>query len=277
MKDDNQLMVLEPGPLHAQAKKVAGACKAIVLKTGVKIDKRIHVKVEGWQAIANGFNCTASSKDVVEVVDSDGTFRGFKAIGVVTRNSDGRQISEAEGFVGVDEPRWFGGKMKVWDYDKREKVTKEFDSAPEYSQRAMAQTRAISRACRSAFAFVVVMIDEKLDTTPAEEMPEHGDPTEGREKVVTGREADDDRGTGSGRETASGTTKPKRWQEVTCTFGKKDGPLRGKLLGELDDRNLTFLSQKFIGEMRPEDVENKDKAMVAALQRWLEERQEDRR
>jgi len=41
---------------------------------------------------------------------------------------------------------------------------------PEYARRAMAQTRAISRACRSAFAFVVVLIDESLSTTPAEEM-----------------------------------------------------------------------------------------------------------
>src|SRR3546814_13737348 len=38
----------------------------------------------------------------------------------------------------------------------------------------MAQTRAISRACRSAFAHVVVMIDADLATTPAEEVPDGG-------------------------------------------------------------------------------------------------------
>jgi hypothetical protein len=38
----------------------------------------------------------------------------------------------------------------------------------------MAQTRAISRACRSAFAFVVTMMDAGLETTPAEEVPQDG-------------------------------------------------------------------------------------------------------
>jgi hypothetical protein len=38
----------------------------------------------------------------------------------------------------------------------------------------MAQTRAISRVCRSAFAHVVVLIDSDLSTTPAEEVPFDG-------------------------------------------------------------------------------------------------------
>jgi hypothetical protein len=41
---------------------------------------------------------------------------------------------------------------------------------PMFARRAMAQTRAISRACRSAFAHVVILIDRSLGTTPAEEM-----------------------------------------------------------------------------------------------------------
>jgi hypothetical protein len=38
----------------------------------------------------------------------------------------------------------------------------------------MCQTRAISRACRSAFAHIVVLIDKSLSTTPAEEVPHGG-------------------------------------------------------------------------------------------------------
>jgi uncharacterized protein (DUF3820 family) len=38
----------------------------------------------------------------------------------------------------------------------------------------MCQTRAISRACRSAFAHIVVLIDKSLSTTPAEEVPYGG-------------------------------------------------------------------------------------------------------
>jgi hypothetical protein len=63
----------------------------------------------------------------------------------------GQVIATAEGFVGDDEPTW--------------------SSRPTYAKRAMCQTRAISRACRSAFAHVVVLIDRNLSTTPAEEVP----------------------------------------------------------------------------------------------------------
>ncbi len=55
-----------------------------------------------------------------------------------------------------------------------ERYTKTYQKRPDYAIRAMAQTRAISRACRSAFAHVVVMIDASLSTTPAEEVPDHG-------------------------------------------------------------------------------------------------------
>jgi hypothetical protein len=63
----------------------------------------------------------------------------------------GQVIATAEGFLGDDEEMWA----------KR----------PTYAKRAMCQTRAISRACRSAFAHVVVLIDRNLSTTPAEEVP----------------------------------------------------------------------------------------------------------
>jgi hypothetical protein len=69
--------------------------------------------------------------------------------------SDGAEIARAEGFLGDDESVWA----------KR----------PVYARRAMVQTRAISRACRSAFAHVVVLIDANLSTTPAEEIPFDGE------------------------------------------------------------------------------------------------------
>jgi hypothetical protein len=64
---------------------------------------------------------------------------------------NGQVISSAEGFLGDDEPMWA--------------------NRPTYAKRAMVQTRSISRACRSAFAHIVVLIDSKLSTTPAEEIP----------------------------------------------------------------------------------------------------------
>src|SRR3546814_17389807 len=68
--------------------------------------------------------------------------------------SDGQVIAVAEGFVGEDEPTWFGGTMKAWKWGERrgEKIfyDKEMPKRADYAIRAMAQTSAISRACRSA-------------------------------------------------------------------------------------------------------------------------------
>jgi len=123
-----------------------------VMKTAKPIQGRKFVSVEGWQAIAIAHGCTASADDVQRVNDEG--LSGFKCVGIVRRMSDGQEIARAEGFLGDDERTW--------------------SSRPVYARRAMVQTRAISRACRSAFAHVVVMIDAGLSTTPAEEVPEGG-------------------------------------------------------------------------------------------------------
>jgi hypothetical protein len=129
------------------------------LKTVQRIQGKDYVKVEGWQAIATAHGCIAGSGNVKKV---DG---GVTAEGYVRRMSDGLVLATAEGFVGEDEPVWYGGK------DKYGKV---LQKRAEYAIRAMAQTRAISRACRSAFAHVVVLMDAGLSTTPAEEVPAEG-------------------------------------------------------------------------------------------------------
>jgi hypothetical protein len=144
----SDLIVSEGGSsalsLHRAATDAASVCKQIVTATAQTIQGRKYVRCEGWQAISNAFGCVASAMDVRRV---DG---GFRATGQVRRMADGMVVAEAEGFVGDDEGTWA----------KR----------PEFARRAMAQTRAISRACRSAFAFVVVMMEAGLETCPAEEM-----------------------------------------------------------------------------------------------------------
>ena len=147
------------GHEYRQSTDAAHLCGAIVQQTASNIQGRRYVSVEGWQAIAIAHGCAASAR-AVERVDG-----GVRAIGEIRRMSDGIVIAEAEGFVGEDEPTWYGGKNK-WG--------KEQPKRADYAIRAMAQTRAISRACRSAFAHVVVMIDAGLSTTPAEEVPEGG-------------------------------------------------------------------------------------------------------
>lgn len=136
----------------------ASLCRDIVVATAKPIQGRNFVSVEGWQAIAIAHGCAAGARDVERVEG------GVRAIGEVRRMVDGVVISTAEGFVGEDEPTWYGGQMRGKTLPKR----------ADYAIRAMAQTRAISRACRSAFAHVVVMMKADLDTTPAEEVPQGG-------------------------------------------------------------------------------------------------------
>lgn len=154
----NELVPLKHAGADVEAYRAsteaATLCKDIVIATAVTIQRRQYVPVEGWQAIAIAHGCAAASRDVQRVEG------GFRAVGEVRRMSDGQLISTAEGFVGEDEAVWFGGQVDNRSYPKR----------AEYAIRAMAQTRAISRACRSAFAHVVVMMNKGLATTPAEEV-----------------------------------------------------------------------------------------------------------
>jgi len=129
---------------HRQSTDVAGLCRDIVLKTSQPIQGRKYVRVEGWQSIAAAHGCIASIDSVTE---SD---QGVIAIASLL-DSAGKVRGKAEGYVGQDEKLWA--------------------ARPKYAQRAMAQTRAISRVCRSAFAHVVVLMDAGLETTPAEEIP----------------------------------------------------------------------------------------------------------
>jgi hypothetical protein len=136
--------VAEPAELVQRAARAADATREIVERTAQRIQGRRYVRVEGWQAIALAHGCCASARDV------ERTETGFRAIGEIRRLDTGAVVSTAEGFVGDDESTW----------SKR----------PEFARRAMAQTRAISRAARSAFAHVVILISSDLCTTPAEEM-----------------------------------------------------------------------------------------------------------
>jgi len=143
-------MTVPPVALIEMSRKAArmDAVTAIVAATAQAIQGRRYLRVEGWQAIALAHDCVASAGDVEAVPG------GIRAIGKVISVSTGQVLASAEGFVGDDEKMWRGRPM--------------------FARRAMAQTRAISRACRSAFAHVVVLInaEHKTDyaTTPAEEM-----------------------------------------------------------------------------------------------------------
>jgi hypothetical protein len=129
-----------------------------VVATSRTLQGRRSVSVEGWQAVARAHGCAAGAAHVERVEG------GVRAVGEVRDILTGQVIATAEGFVGEDEPTWYGGQSRGKTLPKR----------ADYAIRAMAQTRAMSRACRSAFAHVVVMMNAGLQTTPAEEVPFEG-------------------------------------------------------------------------------------------------------
>lgn len=182
--------------LMRRASDVAGVCREIVLRTAMELQGKKYVKVEGWQSIASAFGCIPSIKEVVEEE------RGIKAIAELRRH-DGTVLATAEGYCGLDEPRWA--------------------NQPLYARRGMAQTRAISRVCRSAFAFCVVMIDSNLQTTPAEEIP-YADVQASSTATVTV----------APRTVTPGKTPPERSKRTQCKYGRA----KGKYLDEIDDDNL---------------------------------------
>lgn len=212
---------------------IAGVCKDIVLKTACQIQGKKYIKAEGWMAIATAHGCIASSKDVKKVEG------GFTAIGEIKRISDGVVLSTAEGFVGRDEKRW--------------------GSADEYACRAMCQTRAISRACRAAFAHIVVLMDAGLSTTPFEEVPDGGfkEPPERFEDAAPQSTLKGSKTPPAPTVSDSGASGD--WRNERITFGKN----KGKQLGELSDKSLLWY------------IEECDKGKDTPLRRALDTAQKE--
>ena len=240
MKD---LQTIENNPI-ANIKKstdVAGACKEIVSRTSIKIQNKKYVPVEGWMAIATAHGTNLSATDVKAVEG------GISARGIVRRISDGIILGEAEGFVGDDEKTW--------------------SSRPLFARRAMAQTRAMSRAARSVFAHVVVLMDAGLETTPAEEMGHEVEvkavSTPQREKVPGPVQVE--------------TAQPKKEIDLKETYGKFKTAISESLL-QFDINRFIKASQtfqKYIEKLPEEIFEEYEYWMQKALT-TLTEHIEDR-
>lgn len=230
--------------LYRQATDVAGVCKEIVLRTAQDIQGRKYVKVEGWQSIATAHGCTASARDVERVEG------GFRAVGEIRRMSDGVVIATAEGFVGEDEATWFGGEIQTRNGPKT------LPKRPDYAIRAMAQTRAISRACRTAFAHVVVLMDAGLSTTPAEEVP-----AEGFQNDVPPAQRETKRAEPAS--SSSAPLPPTDWRSVVVPkFIKK---YAGATLGEMAEKDLLWWAANYEPNPYKGSISEADKAFRRAL------------
>jgi hypothetical protein len=156
----------------------------------------------------------------------------------------------------------------------------------QHAIRAMAQTRAISRVLRAGFSHVVVLIDSKLETVPAEEIQGHddGDLGDRHGPTVTAKDVEDakreaaedkakSKAPAAEKETAGATgAKPetsvprdevialrekyrgKKWEEVAIHFGAK----KDTKLGELPPKNLGW----WINEWSPKAYGGKPIAAV---------------
>jgi hypothetical protein len=244
MNNESQLTVINPGEQARMASDVAGVCKEIVTKSAITIQGKKYVPATAWEAIATAHGCIASSRDVQKIEG------GVRAIGELKRMDTGAVVATAEGFVGDDEPKWANG--------------------PEYARRGMVQTRAVSRVCKQAFAHIIVMMNAGLETTPLEEVPENGFASDARsvEARQEQREARDRANAAKPmselRRVMNEPQAAGDWRNAICTYGKKDGPLRGKQLGELTDKNLEFLGSMFLTRDR-DAIDAKDLPLYDAL------------
>ena len=146
---ETALAIYEPENPQAVVTKgqaTANACRAIVMQCSMQLQGRRYIKAEGWQALAASCGYSPRIQTVEELSNGD-----IRAVCDLVRLSDGEIVASAEGYLGVDEGMW--------------------SRRPRYARRAMAQTRATSRACRSALAWIVPLLDAGLETTPAEEIP----------------------------------------------------------------------------------------------------------
>jgi hypothetical protein len=234
MNDTSQTALVNPAELNRVSTEVAHVCKEIVTRTALNIQGRKYVRVEGWQSIATAHGCVASARDVQEVEG------GVRAIGEIRRMADGVLLATAEGFVGEDGPVWYGGTTQT------KTGAREYPPRPKYAIRAMAQTRAISRACRTCFAHIVVLMDAGLETTPAEEVPAEGfDDRAAKATPVTPAPA--------AQEAAAPEAELSGWRGHRIHFGKN----RGVQLGKLGDKQLLWYiencypAKEFKGKIEP--------------------------
>ncbi len=260
------LTVVNPTELFRQATDVAGLCKEIAISTASEIDGKQYVRVEGWMAIATAHGCVASARDVEKIEG------GVRAIAEIKKISDGAVICSAEGFVGEDEPVWFGGTGKA-----RNGGVKTYEKRPDYAIRAMAQTRAISRACRTAFAHVVVLMKANLQTTPAEEVPLDGF---GDRHTAPPATAGGAAGEGGGAqrevsvprdpEVGAKLKEGEKWEDVVIHFGNR----RGTKLGDLEDRDVAWYADKWTIKPNPRTnkIEPADLRLKAAVEAWAADR-----
>lgn len=139
-----------PSQLVTVATEAANALAQVIKakKLFSNIQGKEYVRVEGWTTLATMMGCLP--REVSMTRDEKGT---YTATVELVRMHDGAVLTRASAECGMDEPTW--------------------KSRPDYARRSMAATRAVSKACRLAFSWVMVLAG--YNPTPAEEIPQEAE------------------------------------------------------------------------------------------------------
>lgn len=137
---------LEPEQQIVFAAKIATTLKDVITKQKLSrfFNGKEYVMVEGWEVLGTFLGVLPKERVVNEL--SDGSYEAFVDL---VRSSDGVIIGGASAICGIDEKRW--------------------GSADRYARRSMAITRAVGKAYRTSFSWIISLAG--YQPTPFEEMP----------------------------------------------------------------------------------------------------------
>lgn len=140
------LFDLDPDAQIIYASKIATSLAAVVEKQQLYsiISGKKHVKVEGWSLLGTFLGILPKERSIIEHADGS-----FEASFDLIRQSDGTIVGGASALCGKDEKRWAG--------------------ADRYARRSMAATRAVGKAYRTSFSWIISLAG--YAPTPEEEMP----------------------------------------------------------------------------------------------------------
>jgi hypothetical protein len=160
------LQASSPAALVSGAAELASQLAIVIKKQNLAtvIKGKQFVNVEGWTTLATMLGVTARE---VCTVEQDGI---YTATVELVRMSDQAVISRASAECGSPDELDKYGKP-IWS------------TRPRYARRSMSQTRAVGKACRIAFSWIMSLAG--YEVTPAEEMTPIVESVVGEEPVVT--------------------------------------------------------------------------------------------
>lgn len=140
------LFDLEPAQQVAKATEIANALVDVIEKQKLYtvIQGKKYVRVEGWELLGTFLGVLPCERQIVCLEDGS-----YEATVDLIRASDGVTVGGASALCGMDEKRW--------------------QTADKYARRSMAFTRAVGKAYRSSFSWIISIAG--YEATPAEEMP----------------------------------------------------------------------------------------------------------